>query len=178
MDTTCPTVKSLIVLDSEGRRIAVKYFAPEWGTVSSQANYEKSVFAKTSRTNARGEAEIIMFDDYLVVYKCLGDLMFYVTGSLNENELILYSVLQAFYEATSTLLRQQVDKKTVLENLDLLLLVMDEIVDGGLILETDPQTVASRVTMRGADGEVPITEQTFSQAFASAKEHLARSLLK
>jgi hypothetical protein len=27
--------------------------------------------------------------------------------------------------------RQQVDKKTVLENLDLLLLVMDEVVDGG-----------------------------------------------
>eukprot|EP00878_Enallax_costatus_P037664 GHUV01042569.1.p1 GENE.GHUV01042569.1~~GHUV01042569.1.p1 ORF type:complete len:150 (+),score=36.73 GHUV01042569.1:186-635(+) len=123
-------------------------------------------------------AEITMFDDYLVVYKCLGDLMFYVTGSDNENELILYAVLQAFYEATSALLRQQVDKKTVLENLDLVLLVMDEIVDGGLILETDPQTVAARVTMRGADGEVPIAEQTFSQAFASAKEHLARSLLK
>lgn len=46
-----------------------------------------------------------MFDDYLVVYKCLGDLMFYVTGSLAENELILHAVLQAFYEATSTLLR-------------------------------------------------------------------------
>lgn len=50
-------------------------------------------------------AEIIMFDDYLVVYKCLGDLMFYVTGSLAENELILHAVLTAFYEATSTLLR-------------------------------------------------------------------------
>lgn len=47
-----------------------------------------------------------MFDDYLVVYKCLGDLMFYVTGSQNENELILYAVLQAFYEAVSILLRQ------------------------------------------------------------------------
>ncbi|KAF8071229.1 COPZ2 [Scenedesmus sp. PABB004] len=213
-DPTCPSVRSLIVLDSEGRRIAVKYFSPEWcgaaarrrrngaaataaaararapphaaphrrpaaarATVSAQANYEKAVFAKTSRTNARGEAEIVMFDDHLVVYKCLGDLMFYVTGGLEENELVLYAVLQAFYEATSTLLRQQVDKKTVLENLDLLLLVMDEIVDGGLILETDPQTVAARVTMRGADGEVPIAEQTFSQAFASAKEHLARSLL-
>jgi hypothetical protein len=46
-----------------------------------------------------------MFDDHLVVYKCLGDLMFYVTGGLAENELILYAVLQAFYEATSTLLR-------------------------------------------------------------------------
>eukprot|EP00775_Hariotina_reticulata_P001921 gene1921-2253_t len=130
-DSTCPTVKNLLLLDSEGRRIAVKYFAPDWSTVSSQANYEKAVFAKTSRTNARGEAEIVMFDEHLVVYKCLGDLMFYVTGALTENELILYAVLQAFYEAVSTLLRQQVDKKTVLENLDLVLLVIDEIVDGG-----------------------------------------------
>lgn len=31
-----------------------------------------------------------------------------------------------------------------------------------LILETDPQTVAARVTMRGADGEVPIAEQVSS----------------
>jgi hypothetical protein len=46
-----------------------------------------------------------MFDEHLVVYKCLGDLMFYVTGGLTENELILYAVLQAFYEAVSTLLR-------------------------------------------------------------------------
>lgn len=28
-----------------------------------------------------------------------------------------------------------------------------------MILETDPQIVAARVTMRGADSEVPIAEQ-------------------
>lgn len=64
--------------------------------------------ASLSRTFATchvSAAEIIMFDDYLVVYKQLGDLMFYVTGSLAENELILHAVLLAFYEATSTLLR-------------------------------------------------------------------------
>ena len=72
-----------------------------------------------------------MFDDALVVYKCLGDLMFYVTGGQEESELILYSVLQAFYESVSILLRQQVDKKTVLENLDLVLLAIDEIIDRG-----------------------------------------------
>jgi hypothetical protein len=53
----------------------------------------------------RPPAEIVMFDDVLVVYKCLGDLMFYVTGGQDENELILYSVLQAFYESVSILLR-------------------------------------------------------------------------
>lgn len=46
-----------------------------------------------------------MFDDVIVVYKFYGDLMFFVTGSLDENELILYTVLQAFYESISLLLR-------------------------------------------------------------------------
>ncbi len=46
-----------------------------------------------------------MFDNVIVVYKYIGDLMFYVTGSQDENELILYTVLQAFYESVSILLR-------------------------------------------------------------------------
>jgi hypothetical protein len=133
----------------------------------------------TINTIKHHPAEIVMFDDVLVVYKCLGDLMFYVTGGQDENELILYAVLQAFYESVSILLRQQVDKKTVLENLDLVLLAIDEIADRGLILETEPTVVASRVSMRGADGDGPPgAEQTFSQAFASAREQIARSLLK
>lgn len=135
-----------------------------------------------------------MFDDVIVVYKYLGDLMFYVTGSQDENEMILYSVLQAFFESISILLRQQVEKKTVLENLDLVLLAMDETVDGGIILETEPQMIASRATMRGAEGEGPAAggggggigggilplgaEQTFAKAFAQAREQFTKSLLK
>lgn len=98
--------------------------------------------------------------------------------------------------------RGSVDKKTVLENLDLALLAIDEIVDRGLILETDPATVAQRASMAGAEGEMgggiggvgglgamgglgglaaaggPLSEQTLSKVMASAKEQLARSLLK
>ena len=55
----------------------------------------------------RSAAEITMFDDVVVVYKFIGDLMFFVTGSQDENELILYQVLQGFYEAISLLLRYQ-----------------------------------------------------------------------
>ncbi|KAJ9515599.1 hypothetical protein QJQ45_021704 [Haematococcus lacustris] len=187
-DPTCPIIKNLVLLDSEGKRIAVKYYSGEWPNISAQANFEKLLWSKTSRTNARQEAEIIMFDTFIVVYKYVGDLMFYATGSQDENELILYTVLQAFYESVSILLRQgfciskgvlavgwlghntfatillllcrqQVEKKTVLENLDLVLLCMDEIIDGGVILETEPQTIASRVTMRGAEGEGALPEQ-------------------
>lgn len=30
VDPTVPVVKSMLLLDSEGKRIAVKYYAPEW----------------------------------------------------------------------------------------------------------------------------------------------------
>jgi hypothetical protein len=50
-------------------------------------------------------AEIIMFDDVVVVYKFLGDLMFYVTGHADENEVLMFNVLHAFYESLALLLR-------------------------------------------------------------------------
>ncbi|KAK9868753.1 hypothetical protein WJX84_006598 [Apatococcus fuscideae] len=179
IDPTIPRVSSMLLLDAEGKRIAVKYYTPEWSTVPAQSTFEKSVFAKTSRTTAaRGEVDITLFDEVVVVFKFIGDLMFYIVGTQDENELILSQVLTGFCEAISLLLRGAVEKKTVLENLDLVLLAMDEIIDGGLILETDSTTIASRVTMRGAENETPLAEQTLSQAFASAKEQIARSLLK
>ena len=52
-----------------------------------------------------GAAEVTMFDEGIVFYKVIGDLMFYVTGSRDENELILSSVLTALYESVTLLLR-------------------------------------------------------------------------
>lgn len=30
VDPTCPVVKNMLLLDSEGKRVAVKYYSPEW----------------------------------------------------------------------------------------------------------------------------------------------------
>lgn len=178
MELSCPLIKNILLLDSEGKRVAVKYYCDEWPNLASKLAFEKSVFTKTQRTNARTEAEIGLFDGYIAVYKFVSDLHFYVTGGDDENELILSTVLQGFFDAVSLLLRSNVDKKTVLENLDLVLLCLDEIVDGGIILETEANVIAGKVAMRGADSDVPLSEQTISQALATAREHLARSLLK
>ncbi|KAJ7292333.1 hypothetical protein O6H91_04G058100 [Diphasiastrum complanatum] len=178
MEVSAPLIKNILLLDSEGKRVAVKYYSDDWPNLAAKLAFEKSIFAKTQRTSARTEAEIGMFDGYIAVYKFISDLHFYVTGGEDENELILATVLQGFFDAVSLLLRSSVEKKTVLENLDLVLLCLDEIVDGGIILETDSHVIAGRVAMRGADADVPLSEQTISQALATAKEHLARSLLK
>ncbi|KAG9454242.1 hypothetical protein H6P81_007146 [Aristolochia fimbriata] len=175
---TCPLVKNILLLDSEGKRVAVKYYSDDWPTLSAKLAFEKSVFTKTQKTNARTEAEVTMFDNYIVVYKFIQDLHFFVTGGDDENELILATVLQGFFDAVGLLLRGNVDKLSALENLDLILLCLDEIVDGGIVLETEAGIIAGKVASQGTDGSTSLSEQTISQALATAREHLARSLLK
>ncbi|KAG9140986.1 hypothetical protein Leryth_012580 [Lithospermum erythrorhizon] len=185
----CPTIKNILLLDSEGNRVAVKYYTDEWPTHAAKLAFEKSVFTKTQKTSARTEAEIAMLENNLIVYKFVQDLHFFVTGGDDENELILANVLNGFHDAVVLLLRNNVDQREALENLDLILLCLDEIVDGGttfksivpivdwIILETDGNVIAGKVVTHSMDDGAPLSEQTISQALATAREHLTRSLL-
>ena len=172
-----PQVLNLLLLDADGKRIAVKYFDPSMPTTAEQMAYERQIFAKTSRNNARGDAEIILEGKHVVVYKFAADLHFYVTGTVDENEIILASVLNGFFDAVSLLLRGVLEKRAALENLDLVLLTIDELV-AAASLPADANVIANRVSMRGVDGETPLAEQTLSQALNTAREQLTRNLLR
>lgn len=50
-------------------------------------------------------AEITMLENNIIVYKFVQDLHFFVTGGDEENELILATVLQGFFDAITLLLR-------------------------------------------------------------------------
>ena len=75
--------------------------------------------------------EIILYEGYLAVYKHSLDLIFYMICPSTENELMIHSALTGFTDALSLLLRGQVEKRAMLENLDLTLLALDESIDDG-----------------------------------------------
>ncbi|KXJ28041.1 coatomer subunit zeta-1 [Exaiptasia diaphana] len=172
LEASLYTVKGIAILDNDGERVLAKYYDDTYQTSKEQKEFEKNLFNKTHRANA----EIIMLEGMTCVYRSSVDLYFYVMGSFNENELILVSVLNAFFDAVSMMLRKNVEKRTLLENLDGVLLAMDEIVDGGVILEADSSAIVQRVAMKMDD--VPITEQTVAQVIQTAKDQLKWSLLK
>ncbi|XP_054712231.1 coatomer subunit zeta-1-like isoform X2 [Uloborus diversus] len=172
MEPTLYSVEAIAILDNDGNRILAKYYGKTFPTAKEQKVFEKNLYKKTHRANA----EVIMLDGLTVVYRSNVDLFFYVMGSCHENELILVSVLNCLYDAVNQILRKNVEKRTLLENLDVILLAIDEICDGGIVLEADSTSVVQRVAVRSDD--IPLGEQTVAQVLQSAKEQIKWSLLK
>ncbi|KAI0404852.1 snare-like protein [Xylaria palmicola] len=110
--------------------------------VKSQKSFEKGLLEKT----AKQVGDIILYDNKLVLYKMESDVMMYVVGGAEENEVLLYNVILALRDSLHLLFKQSVDKRTVVENYDLVSLAIDEIVDDGIILETDPTIIVQRVS--------------------------------
>ena len=75
--------------------------------------------------------DIILYDSHLVVYKHSLDLILYFIAGSTENEVMLYSALTSLTDALTMLLRNSLEKRGVLENLDLVLLCLDETIDDG-----------------------------------------------
>ncbi|KZT58819.1 putative RET3-coatomer complex zeta chain [Calocera cornea HHB12733] len=170
-------VSATLILDTDGNRILAKYYKPPHGSpanstrtlhnLKEQRAFEKGLFDKTKKAGG----DVILYDTYLVTYRHSLDLIFYFLAPPSENELMVSAGLQAFFDATQLLLRHSVEKRTMLENLDLVLLGLDETVDDGIILETDPATIAGRVSRPKADTtDIVLNEQTLLYAYNRVKE--------
>ncbi|KAJ3189343.1 Coatomer subunit zeta-1 [Gaertneriomyces sp. JEL0708] len=167
-------VRGVIILDSEGKRLLSKYYTADYPTVKEQKVFEKSLFDKTKKTSN----QVVLFDNQIVLYKDSIDVYIYFFGSMEENELLIHHLLTSFYEALSILLKGQVEKRMILERYDVVSLALDETIDGGILLEFEPNNIAARVTKKSSEADIPLAEQSMAQVFQRAQQQLARSLLQ
>uniref|UniRef100_F6PKG1 Coatomer subunit zeta n=1 Tax=Monodelphis domestica TaxID=13616 RepID=F6PKG1_MONDO len=124
------TVKAVFILDNDGHRLLAKYYDDTFPSIKEQKAFEKNVFNKTNRT----DSEIAFFGGMTIVYKSSIDLFLYVVGSSQENELMLMSVLTCLFDSLNHVLRRNIEKRSLVENMDGAFLVVDE------ILFDQPQT--------------------------------------
>ncbi|CAI5443543.1 unnamed protein product [Caenorhabditis angaria] len=176
--TSLYSVKGIVILDQDGNRIIAKYYDHQnFGSVKEQKAFEKNMFSKTSRNTS---SEILLLDGVTCIYRTNVDLYFYVLGSTRENELILESVLTCLYDSVSTVLRKNVEKKALIDAMDTAMLIIDEICDEGIILETDAPSIVSRCALKS--DEVSFSDQSFSSVgmsfIESANKQFKWSLLK
>jgi len=187
-------VFAILVLKNDGSRLYCKYYTKICPTqllyvsegnlsdLDTQKTFEKNLFEKSkkltiSKTLNVNENEIFTYSQFNILFKNLGDIFIFVLGDYDENELLLNEIINAIYESLSFFTKGIVSKKTVSENFENLILVVDEIIDEGIIITTDPATVVARATMKDTEPiQLNNTDTGFSAALNLAKSSIAKSL--
>lgn len=114
------SINAILVLSTDdSSRILAKYYNaphPPTGTPANSSNFpganpfpnlkdqkafEKGLLEKTAKqTN-----DIILYDNRVVVFKVESDVMLYVVGGADENEILLYNVILALRDSLNILLK-------------------------------------------------------------------------
>jgi coatomer subunit zeta len=114
------SVNAILILSTDdSSRILTKYYsaphppagisanstnypgANPYPTVKDQKAFEKGLLEKT----AKQTSDIILYDNRVVVFKMESDVMLYVVGGADENEILLYSVILALRDSLNILLK-------------------------------------------------------------------------
>lgn len=107
----------LILATDDSSRILAKYYSPPhppsnaqgnnypganpYPTVKDQKAFEKGLLEKT----AKQTSDVILYDNRVVLFKLESDIMLYVVGGADENELFLYTVILALRDSLNILLK-------------------------------------------------------------------------
>lgn len=96
------------------------------------------------------ENDIMMVEDYVAVFRCYTDMTIYVIGDAkNDNELILASVLDTIHDCFDTIFKHNIERKSLINNMTGVILVIDELIDQGIIMQLDSTTILQRISSKG-----------------------------
>jgi len=159
-----------LVFDGDGTRLAGKYYgdflkkqqgAENKTMEETQINFEKNLQQKIAGIAARPDAAEIVTVMGRTAAFCGGvnpggggggDVRVIHVGPPGESELVLAYLCEGMYDALAHLMGGSTDRTMVLDNLELVFLLIDEHCDGGIILETDGNKLASAVLLRDDEG--------------------------
>jgi len=113
------SINAILLLSTDDRtRLLTKYYsaphppahlppgasypgANPYPTLKDQKAFEKGLMEKTNKQTS----DVILYDNRVVVFKMEGDVMMYVVGGAEENEVLLFSVVLALRDSLSILLK-------------------------------------------------------------------------
>eukprot|EP01068_Selenidium_serpulae_P009457 Selendium_serpulae@DN5235_c0_g1_i3.p1 len=127
---------------------------------------------RSNRLTGRNDVEVVLVGEILALFRSVNDVCIFVVAEPDENAFILLDVANEMFSVLNDLTTSQVGKQQLLNRLDQVFLMLDEIVDSGVIFELDSATTTSRIRGEG------LPEPTaFNQALSSAKDNIMRSFL-
>ena len=153
-------VKFIIILDNSGKLIYSKYFIGK--DQIKQREFEKQICFQVKNLNiSPGELDIFSMEDYNIFVKIIGQIAYFIGLNEEDNECLGYNFCKIF------------------ENLERIIAMIDEMLDNGLIVNIDQDSISKLISHQEESGSKFISFGTndntssggglFSSLFSGAK---------
>ncbi|ESL08943.1 coatomer zeta subunit [Trypanosoma rangeli SC58] len=177
-------VQGISILNDVGGRVFAKYYvnsemqaAGVLNTKEKQRELELAIHAAARDSKRSGsismDGDIMIHGGHTILLQVCDDITFIVVGDDNENELVLHSVLRGLVDA----LRQELNVldlnlRSLLDKYDAVVLTVDELVDEGIILETNPNSICQDVAPFVAESGKEVARKALDKVNKYLKENL------
>ena len=140
-------IKFIIILDNNGKLIYGKYFIDK--DQEKQREFEKQLCFQVKNLNiSQDELDIFNIDDYNVFVKIIGEIAYFIGVIEDDNECLGYNFCKIFENCLGSITNDNFDRKKIFNNLDKIMLIIDEMVDNGLIINTDPDSIEKLTSLQ------------------------------
>ena len=91
----------------------------------------------------------------------------FIIGHSEDNELILGQLLDCMHECFDRIFRKGIERKSLIDNMSGVILIVDEILDQGVIMHLDSSTIIARINTKSKSGQSAAPGQSSAEGSSS-----------
>ena len=139
-------IKFILILDNSGKRIYCQYYTKEYETLESQFDFESRLSRITATLSIdRNQVDIFNFENYNIICKINNEVAIFIGQDENDNEVLLDHFLETFEMELFNFIGEDLSREKVLNHYNDIVLLVDEIVTGGIVLNIDEHSLYNRI---------------------------------
>ena len=140
-------IKFILILDNSGKRIYCQYYTKEYETLESQFDFENRLSRITATLSIdRNQVDIFNFENYNIICRINNEIAIFIGQDENDNEVLLDHFLETFEMELFNFIGEDLSREKVLNHYNDIVLLVDEIVTGGVVLNIDEHSLYNRIS--------------------------------
>ena len=137
-------IKFIIILDNSGKLIYSKYFIPK--DKDAQHEFEKQLCFQVQNLNvSKGELDIFSIENFNIFVKIIGEVAYFIGLDEDDNECLGYNFSKIFENCLGNIINDNFTRVKLFENLGSIIALIDEMLDNGLIVNSDSDTLSKLI---------------------------------
>ena len=118
----------------------------EYETLESQFDFENRLSRITATLSIdRNQVDIFNFENYNIICRINNEVAIFIGQDENDNEVLLDHFLETFEMELFNFIGEDLSREKVLNHYNDIVLLVDEIVTGGVVLNIDEHSLYNRI---------------------------------